>query len=487
MRALNAVADYACRDDGIAIVTIDNPPVNAMSSVVWHGIKSGYEQALADRAKALIYVCAGKTFISGADLHEFGLSPEKALELDVAGGFCAIEDLPFPVIAAIHGTTFGGGLEFALTCHYRVAAAGSLLALPEVSLGLLPGAGGSQRLPRLAGAEFALDMLVHARRITAEQALAQSIVDHCVSPNQLGEAAIAFAQQHIAGDRTIRRVGQLAVDPVTCPPGMFQAARRDCEARMPGFLAVQRAIDLVEASMHLPVRAGMEREASFVAVLMRSSQAAALQKHFFSERKAAKLPARVDALKAVSCMAGPGVHLDHPLVAAFVRAGVPVAAGEAAGQIRLNCEDSDGSTQAIVLLADSPDAAVAIAAGTAIGLVLPPADARSQVVEVLRTDATPDAWLALVVRLLRQGGMKPVLTGLGAVSAMTRLLNECGGDMPGRAAQESPLAARLQEVCQTLLAEKPGLAADVLDFIAVEALNLPRYLGGPLFAASHGV
>jgi len=482
MTAINAVTDYACRADGIAIVTLDNPPVNAMSSAVWRGIQAGYEQALADRARALIYVCAGKTFISGADLHEFGLSPDKALELDMAGGFCAIEDLPFPVIAAIHGTTFGGGLEFALTCHYRVAAAGSLLALPEVSLGLLPGGGGSQRLSRLAGAEFALDMLVHARRITAEQALAHAIVDQCVAPAQLLEAALAFAQQHIAEGRTIRRVGQLAVDPASCPPGLFEAARRDFDTRMPGYLAVQRAIDLVEASMHLPVRAGMEREAAFVAVLMRSDQAAALQQHFFSERKAAKLPRSTTAPTAVSCKAGPGLGVEHPLVATLVRAGVPVAAGAAAGQLLLDYADADGPGQATLVLADSPGAAAAIAAGAAIGVVLPPAAAHSPVVEVLRTDATPDAGLALVVRLLRQGGMKPVLTGLGAQSVTTRLVQECGGKVPGRAAQEPPLAARLQVVCRALLAEKPDLASDVLDFIAVEALDLPRYLGGPLFA-----
>ncbi|GAB4143678.1 MAG: hypothetical protein Tsb0016_12870 [Sphingomonadales bacterium] len=487
MTALNAVADYACRDDGIAIVTIDNPPVNALSSAVWRGIEAGYRRALADGAKALIYACAGKTFISGADLREFGLSPEKALELDMAGGFCAIEDLPFPVIAAIHGTTFGGGLEFALTCHYRVAAAGSLLALPEVSLGLLPGGGGSQRLPRLAGAETALDMLLHARRITAEQALAWSIVDQCTPPDRLMQAAIAFAQQHIAGQRPIRRVGHGAVDPAPCTAGLFQAARCDFEARMPGFLAVQRAIDLVEASMRLPVRAGMEREASFVAALMRSPQAAALQQHFFSERKAAKLPGRADAPAPLSCMAGPGLGVDHPLVAAIARTGVPVAAGQGTGQVRLHYQGADGPAQALLMMVDAPGAAAAIAAGDAIGLALPPADEGSQAVEVLRTDATPDEWLALAVRLLRQGGMKTVLTGLGGMSATARLVDACGGTVPGQAALKPPLAARLQDVCRALLAEKPGLEAHVLDFIAVEALNIPRYLGGPLFAARHGV
>ncbi len=486
MTALNAVTEYVCRDGGIAVVTIDNPPVNAMSSTVWHGIEAGYKQALSDGAKALILACAGKTFISGADLREFGLMPEKVLALDIAGGLCAIEDLPIPVIAAIHGTTFGGGLELALACHYRVAAAGTLLAFTEVSLGLLPGVGGSQRLARLAGAAIALDLLVHARRITAEQALAWSIVDQCVPPDRLLEGAIVFAQQQCAEQRAIRRVGHTAVDPASCAAGMFEAARRDFEARMPGFLAVQRAIDLVEASMHLPLCEGIKREASYVAVLMRSPQAAALQQHFFSERKAAKLPGPADAATAMSCTVGRDMGGDHPVVAAMARAGVPVVAerGAGAGEIRLDYKGIDGPTQARLVTVDSSGAAGAIEAGDVIGLALPPATADSQVVEVLRSDAAPQEWLALVVRVLRQGGMKPVLTGLGAVSVLRRLLDE---GVAGRAALEPPSALRLQAVCRDLLVAKPGLEADVLDFLAVEALNLPRYLGGPLFAARPGV
>ncbi|HQD83498.1 MAG TPA: enoyl-CoA hydratase-related protein, partial [Quisquiliibacterium sp.] len=155
MAALNAVADLTVEGD-VAIITLNSPPVNALSSPVREGIHSGIAKAIADSAvKAIVLICEGRTFIAGADITEFGKPPKGP---SLAEAQKMIEDAPKPVIAAIHGTALGGGLEVALTCHYRVAVPSAKCGLPEVNLGLLPGAGGTQRLPRIVGVEKALEM-----------------------------------------------------------------------------------------------------------------------------------------------------------------------------------------------------------------------------------------------------------------------------------------------------------------------------------------
>src|SRR3954471_16190088 len=190
MAAVNDVVDLSNEGD-IAVVTVNSPPVNALGAKVRDGLKGAFEKAGADAsAKAIVLICEGKTFIAGADISEFGKPPSGAPLGEVLD---AIENSPKPVIAAIHGTALGGGLETALVCHYRVAVPSAKVGLPEVNIGLLPGAGGTQRLPRIVGVQKALEMVTSGRHVPAKQSLEVGLVDELAPEGQLRETAIAFA------------------------------------------------------------------------------------------------------------------------------------------------------------------------------------------------------------------------------------------------------------------------------------------------------
>src|SRR5687767_14082289 len=184
MGAINAVTDLSV-EDGIAILSINYPPVNALSHAVRDGIVRGMQQAVADPAvKAVVLICEGRTFIAGADITEFGKPPQSPSLLDVED---SVEGSPKPVIAAIHGTALGGGLEVALCAHYRVAVPSARVGLPEVNIGLLPGAGGTQRLPRIVGVEKALEMVTSGQHVPAKAAAEMGLVDEIVPEGQLRE------------------------------------------------------------------------------------------------------------------------------------------------------------------------------------------------------------------------------------------------------------------------------------------------------------
>ena len=192
MTAINAVTDYTLEGD-IGVITLNSPPVNALSAAVRDGLAGAMAAAGADAgAKAIVLICDGRTFIAGADITEFGGAQTGASLFDVQA---ALEDSPKPVIAAIHGTALGGGLEVALTCHYRVAVPSARCGLPEVALGLLPGAGGTQRLPRIVGPQKALEMVTSGQHVPAKQCLEMGLVDELVEEGKLKEGAIAFAKK----------------------------------------------------------------------------------------------------------------------------------------------------------------------------------------------------------------------------------------------------------------------------------------------------
>ncbi|MFA5281050.1 MAG: enoyl-CoA hydratase-related protein, partial [Smithellaceae bacterium] len=180
------------KEGPVGIITVSNPPVNALSQAVRSGIKAGIEKGIADAAvSAMVIICEGRTFIAGADIREFGRPPMEPHLPDVCQ---FIEDSPKPVIAAIHGTALGGGLEIALSCHFRIALASAKVGLPEVKLGLLPGAGGTQRLPRVAGVQSALEMITSGTPVAAVKAKAMGILDEVVE-GDLKAAALAFAKK----------------------------------------------------------------------------------------------------------------------------------------------------------------------------------------------------------------------------------------------------------------------------------------------------
>ena len=318
---INDVTDLD-RDGAIAVVTVDSPPVNALSAAVRGGVAEAVRQVSTDpEAKAIVLICGGRTFFAGADITEFGKPPvEPTLRqlLDI------IESSAKPVIAAIHGTALGGGFELALAAHHRVALPSAKCGLPEVKLGLLPGAGGTQRLPRVVGVEKALAMVTSGDPVSAEEAKALGLVDALVEEGALRDGAIAFARGIVAEGKPPRRLRDLPLD---AAPEIFAAFRKANARRFRGFAAPESAIRAVEAAASLPFDEGLAREREYFDELMRGPQSAAQRHAFFAEREAAKvsgLPAgtrtlpvnRVGVIGAGTM--GGGIAMN------FLNAGIPV-------------------------------------------------------------------------------------------------------------------------------------------------------------------
>jgi 3-hydroxyacyl-CoA dehydrogenase len=275
----------------IAVISIDNPPVNALSWHVRQGLFDGLTQAVADGAKAIVVICEGRTFIAGADISEFGGAPKgPGLQQTQA----AMEDAPIPVIAAIHGTALGGGLEVALCAHYRVALSSAKFGLPEVNLGLLPGAGGTQRLPRLTGVPKALEMMTSGRHIGTAEALEAGLVDEVAEGDlaALRTAAVAFAQRAVTENMPLARVRDCD-DKVLEARGnteLFDDFRASIARKSRGFLAPEHNIRCIEAAANLPFDEGLAVEGKLFMELMTKPQSAAQRYAFFAERAANKIP-----------------------------------------------------------------------------------------------------------------------------------------------------------------------------------------------------
>ncbi|HEY7517730.1 MAG TPA: 3-hydroxyacyl-CoA dehydrogenase NAD-binding domain-containing protein [Methylomirabilota bacterium] len=273
----------------VAVVTVNNPPVNALSQHVRQGLDEGLKKAIADPAVgAIVITCAGRTFIAGADITEFGKPPAPPslhTVLDV------IESSPKPVIGAIHGTALGGGLEVTLACHYRVGVKDARFGLPEVKLGLLPGAGGTQRLPRVVGVEKALSMMVSGDPIRAEEALKHGLLDEIVE-GDLTAAGVAFAEKVLNERRSLKKIRDLddKLAAVRGKPEVFAEFRKSVARQTRGFRAPENIVKAVEAAVGLPFDAGIKRERELFAELLTSPESKAQRYFFFAEREAAKIP-----------------------------------------------------------------------------------------------------------------------------------------------------------------------------------------------------
>jgi 3-hydroxyacyl-CoA dehydrogenase len=280
----------------IAVIVVDNPPVNALSWHVRQGLFDGLAAARADGAKGVVIICDGRTFIAGADITEFGGGAQQAVGLHEVQA--AMEDSPIPVIAAIHGTALGGGLETALAAHYRVAVSSAKLGLPEVNLGLLPGGGGTQRLPRLTGVPKALEMMTSGRHIGTTEAFESGLVDEVVEGDPASEladlraAAVAFAVKAVAEDLPLLRVRDRddKVAEATGNTELFAAFRASIAKKSRGFLAPEYIIQCVEAAANLPFEEGIKVEGRLFMELVTGSQSAAQRYSFFAERAANKIP-----------------------------------------------------------------------------------------------------------------------------------------------------------------------------------------------------
>ncbi len=288
MTAINAVVDLK-QDGDIAVVTVNSPPVNALSADVRDGLAGAFAAIAGDAAvKGVVLVCAGRTFIAGADISEFGKPPRGASLHAVQD---AMEGAAVPVIAAIHGTALGGGLEVALCAHYRVSDAKAKFGLPEVKLGLLPGAGGTQRLPRIVGAKKAVEMTTSGAQMNARDALAAGLVDEIVD-GDLTAGAVAFARKVVAEGRPLKKVrddnSKLGGDAASLAP-LFAEFRKTNARAFKGFEAPEANIKCIEAAVALPFEEGMRVERAEFMKLMGGLQSAAQRHVFFAERQAAKI------------------------------------------------------------------------------------------------------------------------------------------------------------------------------------------------------
>ena len=271
------------RHDDVLVIISDSPPVNALGAGVRDGLHEGVSQGINDPAiKAMVIRCDGKTFFAGADITEFGKPPKGASLHEVIAMMDSSEK---PIVAAIHGTALGGGCEVALACHYRVAVPSAVMGLPEVKLGLLPGAGGTQRLPRIVGVKAAIEMVAIGDPIPAKKANEVGLVDRVVGEDSLEADAIAFARE-VADKKPIPRVRDKTVAP---DPEAVEAFKKQHGKRMRGFDAPAANIACVVAASELPFDEGMKFERAEFVKLMEGTQSAAQRHLFFAERQAAKI------------------------------------------------------------------------------------------------------------------------------------------------------------------------------------------------------
>jgi len=330
--SINPVAELTL-DGDVATVTINSPPVNALSQVVRDGLKRGVEAADANPAvRAIIIICAGRTFIAGADISEFGKPPAAPFLPDVLD---TIENASKPVVAALHGTALGGGFEVALTAHYRIAAPSAKCGLPEIKLGLIPGAGGTQRLPRLIGVEKALDVILSGTPFGAREAKEWGVVDELAEEGKLHESALRFARRLVAEKAPLRKVRDRSekLEPARGHPEIFEAIRRANARKFRGFEAWEKAIESVKNAVDLPFDEGVAKERDMFMALLATTQCKAQRHVFFAERQAAKIadvgpdeptrPIRSVGVIGAGTMGG-GIAMN------FLSAGIPVTIVETA-------------------------------------------------------------------------------------------------------------------------------------------------------------
>lgn len=318
------------RHQRIGVLRIDNPPVNALSIDVICGVGEAFDEFERDRSlAALVMHCDGRTFVVGGDIAVLDIPDFSPAPFNRT--LARIEKCDRPTVAVLHGTALGGGFELALACHYRIALPGTRVGLPEIKLGLLPGSHGTQRVPRLTGAEFALDMMLSGRMIDAPTALARGLIDAIVEGEPL-EAGVDYAARLVKRGAPLRRISDVRPDSGSLPAGFFARALADVTIRLAAYPAAKALVRAVEAAVTLPYAEGAAVEAELFEICRRSPESRALRHLFRAERETAKVPLeprsmtprRIRSIGVLGAgMMGAGISI------AFANAGFPVVVVEA--------------------------------------------------------------------------------------------------------------------------------------------------------------
>jgi 3-hydroxyacyl-CoA dehydrogenase len=397
------------RDGNVGVVTVDNPPVNAISNAVRIGLIARLAEAKADPGiAAVVLACAGRTFMAGADITEFG----KFKSPGTSDVIAAVEALGKPVVAALHGTPLGGGLEIALGCHFRLAAPGTRAGQPEIKLGTIPGAGGTQRLPRLVGLEKALAMILTGEPISAQDALANGLVDE-IAEGDVTAAAVAFAKKAVAEQRPLVLARDRNEKLANVDRAKFDELAAGYVKRGKGLLAPMAAVEMLRNALGLPIDDALRREWEVFLELTASEQAKSQRHVFFAEREAAKIagiPADTKPREIKrAAIIGAGT-MGGGIAMCFANAGIPVTVVEmsadalkrgldtiarnyksTAARGGLKPEEAERRTG---LIAGATDMAAVADADIVIEAVFETMDVKRQVFSALDKAARPDAVLA---------------------------------------------------------------------------------------------
>jgi 3-hydroxyacyl-CoA dehydrogenase len=406
-----AIAAHYRLQNTVAVITLDNPPVNGLGFETRVETAAGLDRALADSGVAAIVLTgAGKLFSGGADIREFN-TPKATAEPTLHTLIRIVESASKPVVAALNGTCVGGGLELALACHYRVATANASVGLPEVRIGLLPGAGGTQRLPRAVGVEAALNMIVSGANMSVRDLARTALFDE-VTQGDAVEAAIAFARKAVAEERPLKRVRDIRIDYPNAD-GYFGFARNSVAAVTKNYPAPLKCVDAVAAAVSKPFEEGLRYERSLFLQLVQTPESRALRHAFFAERAAAKIPDIPDDTPARGihnvAVIGAGT-MGGGIAMNFLSAGLPVTLLEMSQElldrgvatIRRNFEASVAKKK---LAPDKLNAAMALLRPTlhyddlsnadlVIEAVFEEMDIKQQVFRELQRATKPDAILA---------------------------------------------------------------------------------------------
>jgi 3-hydroxyacyl-CoA dehydrogenase len=310
-------------DGDVAVITVDSPPVNTLNAAVRAGLFAAIADVRSRPASAVVLVCKGSTFFSGADIGEFSGPPKEAEYREL---FKQLEQLPVPVVAGMHGVVMGGGLEISLACHYRVAAPGCRFGLPEVTLGIIPGAGGTQRMPRLIGVEKTLELILAARPVDTAAGIEQGFIDAEIH-GDVRDATVAFAKELVRKGAGVRRTSDRSVDPATATAAIIDRLTSQAKSQYPNRTAALTAIDAVTAAARLPLEEGLLYEEQLANRTKVTVESKASIHVFFAERNTRKIPGLAPSAGARGISSGGVIGagtMGGGIAICFANAGLPV-------------------------------------------------------------------------------------------------------------------------------------------------------------------